>query len=452
MATDDYFMRLAIDEARKSVPEDGRTHPKVGVVVVKDGKVLTTSHRGERPGDHAEYLALEHKLGGETLVGATVYTTLEPCTTRNHPKVPCAKRLADRKVARVVIGMLDPNPAITGRGLLLLRDANIIIDLFPYERMAEVEELNRDFRRFFAEAQHFHGAFRPVGMRRLSGATRFYKQSAQLVRRWWVTWVGASKPDFVADGLQLVALLGLLWGVVELFGLNLTSQVLGVFGFSAFSVDARPVLLTCLVIIYLRRFFYPFLRRPTEWDVEYRKRKLNLTAALQSATGCVQVELTNARIRNIERNALTAIKSYLEFTVLDRSARNFSVNLLVKHPHMQGNLVCIRRTDPSRGVPTVYDESRMRKVLRTLESGETYYDGDYLRGEKPYRMVWHIPLPSQHFSEGKCVGLVCVDSTKAKHLNLVDERRSLLINLSPYLSLLEFAVAMRFEHRIWDKL
>jgi hypothetical protein len=43
------YERLAIDEARKSVPEDERVHPRVGVVVVKDGKILASAHRGEIP-------------------------------------------------------------------------------------------------------------------------------------------------------------------------------------------------------------------------------------------------------------------------------------------------------------------------------------------------------------------------------------------------------------------
>lgn len=110
------FARLAIEEARHSVPEDGRVHPKVGVVVVKDGRVLATAHRGEFPQCHAEFVALEKKLPEISLAGSTVYTTLEPCTSRNHPKVPCATRLAERKVARVVIGMLDPDDLISGRG------------------------------------------------------------------------------------------------------------------------------------------------------------------------------------------------------------------------------------------------------------------------------------------------------------------------------------------------
>jgi pyrimidine deaminase RibD-like protein len=146
--TDDRkFAQLALEEARKSIPEDGRVHPKVGVVVVKDERILATAHRGEIPKSHAEFIALEKKLADVSISGSTVYTTLEPCTSRNHPKIPCANRLADRRVARVMIGMLDPDNKISGRGQRTLRKAGITTVLFPEDLMAEVEELNRDFVR-----------------------------------------------------------------------------------------------------------------------------------------------------------------------------------------------------------------------------------------------------------------------------------------------------------------
>jgi pyrimidine deaminase RibD-like protein len=141
------FAQLAIDEARSSVPEDGRVHPRVGAVVVKNGEILARAHRGEIPGCHAEYIVLDRKLPDLALAGATVYTTLEPCIARNPPKMPCATRLVERRVARVVIGMLDPNPDITGRGQRELRRAGITTDLFPPDLMAEVEEMNREFTR-----------------------------------------------------------------------------------------------------------------------------------------------------------------------------------------------------------------------------------------------------------------------------------------------------------------
>lgn len=145
---DTTYMRLAIAEAAKCVAEDSRPHPKVGVVVVREANVLATAFRGETgDGQHAEYGALEKKLKTQSLAGTTVYTTLEPCTTRNHPKHPCAEWLIERKVGRVVIGMLDPDQRICGRGLRRLREANIETDLFPSPLMSQVEEQNREFAR-----------------------------------------------------------------------------------------------------------------------------------------------------------------------------------------------------------------------------------------------------------------------------------------------------------------
>src|SRR5258708_837204 len=143
---DRMFIQQAITLAQKCVSEPGRQSPKVGAVVAKDGRLIGSAYRGQiEPGEHAEFAVLDKLLKDEIVAGATVYTTLEPCTTRNHPKVPCAQRLIERRVARVVIGMLDPDTRITGRGQRTLRAANIITDLFPHDLMAEVEELNREF-------------------------------------------------------------------------------------------------------------------------------------------------------------------------------------------------------------------------------------------------------------------------------------------------------------------
>jgi pyrimidine deaminase RibD-like protein len=147
------FMETAIEEARKCKAEDGRVHPKVGVVVVKDGIVLAKAYRGELgEGDHAEYTALEKKLPDAAIAGATVYTTLEPCTSRNHPKISCAGRLIERRVKRVVIGMPDPNPTVHGEGWARLQEANIVVDGFDSDLKAQIEEMNREFIRYHKNA------------------------------------------------------------------------------------------------------------------------------------------------------------------------------------------------------------------------------------------------------------------------------------------------------------
>lgn len=138
----------SIDESRKSKREDTKVHPFVGVAVVKDNEIIATAYRGEiDSGEHAEFTVLEKKLQSEQLTGSIVFTTLEPCTTRNHPKLPCVERIIERKVKKVWIGILDPNKKITGKGVERLREANIEVAFYPGEFTPIIEELNRDFIR-----------------------------------------------------------------------------------------------------------------------------------------------------------------------------------------------------------------------------------------------------------------------------------------------------------------
>jgi hypothetical protein len=269
--------------------------------------------------------------------------------------------------------------------------------------------------------------------------TKLYRRSTILIRRTWEDISGSSKRAFITDLVRLCSLIA-LGGITY-----------RVFTTRPFGLVDEVVFFGSVLGLYGSLVIYPLAKKSrSKWDVEYRLRKLALTAALDAATASVQDSLTNARIRNIEETALFLIKSYLEFTVSDSSGNNFTVNLLVKHPNVDDNLVCIQRSSRSRETPHVYPEKEMIRPKKSLETGEVYYDGNYSNPAKEYKMIWHVPIPSPHFTKAKFIGLLCVDSRKQSHLDLNDDRKALLINLSPYVSLLAYALSLRHRFNKWE--
>jgi pyrimidine deaminase RibD-like protein len=143
--TDRELMEQAIAELEKCTPADPEQIPKVGAVIAIDGKVIASTHRGEH--DHAEKRALEQIDPARDLSEATVYTTLEPCTRRVRRKEgeSCTDRLVRKQVKKVMIGILDPNQGVCGKGVLELQAAKIEVELFPHDLAQRIRQLNDKF-------------------------------------------------------------------------------------------------------------------------------------------------------------------------------------------------------------------------------------------------------------------------------------------------------------------
>jgi len=133
------YMRMALELAKNGVRETS-PNPLVGCVIVKNGSVIGKGWHHKYGSDHAEVDAVKNAT--ESIEGATVYVTLEPCS--HYGKTPpCAAMLAEHKPKEVVVAMGDPNPKVNGKGIEMLRAAGISVRMPLLE--AEARELNRGF-------------------------------------------------------------------------------------------------------------------------------------------------------------------------------------------------------------------------------------------------------------------------------------------------------------------
>lgn len=131
------YMKRALSLAKKA---EGMTapNPLVGAVLVKSAKIISEGFH-ERPGlPHAEAIVLER--AGPDAKGSTLYVNLEPCCHFDKRTPPCAQAIIKAGVKRVVIGMIDPNPKVSGRGIELIKKAGIKVQIGLLEE--EAKKLN----------------------------------------------------------------------------------------------------------------------------------------------------------------------------------------------------------------------------------------------------------------------------------------------------------------------
>lgn len=146
---DKKFMRRALTLARKGV---GKTapNPAVGCVIVRDGRVVGEGWHTKAGTPHAEIHALAQ--AGRLAQGADLYVTLEPCN--HHGKTPpCTEAILQAGIKRVVAGMVDPNPIVSGTGIERLRSAGVQVEVGLLE--PECRELNKGFIKYVTTAMPY---------------------------------------------------------------------------------------------------------------------------------------------------------------------------------------------------------------------------------------------------------------------------------------------------------
>lgn len=138
---DEKHMHAALLEARRGLGQTS-PNPAVGAVIVRGGKVIARGFHRRAGMPHAEIEAIRALEKPELARGATIYVTLEPCSTHGRTP-PCVEAIVRAGFRRVVIGAIDPNPAHAGRGVDLLKAAGIAVTAGILE--AECRELNAAF-------------------------------------------------------------------------------------------------------------------------------------------------------------------------------------------------------------------------------------------------------------------------------------------------------------------
>ena len=141
------FLHQAFELAAKSIYLTA-PNPRVGCVIAHaDGTLCGTGHTQAAGQAHAEVMALRDAAAkGLSVKGATAYATLEPCSHFGRTP-PCCNALIEAGIGKVVVAILDPNPLVAGRGVRMLRDAGIAVQVLPPdspEAMAS-RELNIGF-------------------------------------------------------------------------------------------------------------------------------------------------------------------------------------------------------------------------------------------------------------------------------------------------------------------
>src|SRR6266511_1470509 len=121
---DEEFMRAALNEAKKALGQTS-PNPAVGAVLVVDNRIVAKGHHREAGCEHAEVECLRN-FAPPVPARATLYVTLEPCSTEGRT-APCTDAILQAGIRNVVVGAIDVNPRHSGKGIVQLRNAGVSV-------------------------------------------------------------------------------------------------------------------------------------------------------------------------------------------------------------------------------------------------------------------------------------------------------------------------------------
>jgi diaminohydroxyphosphoribosylaminopyrimidine deaminase / 5-amino-6-(5-phosphoribosylamino)uracil reductase len=127
-------------------------NPMVGCVIVNEGRIIGEGFHQEYGGPHAEVHAINSVKDKEQLKQSTVYVSLEPCAHFGKTP-PCADLLVKQTVKKVIISNVDPNPLVAGKGIGLLKNAGIEVELGLLEQ--DGADLNKRFFKYILEKRPY---------------------------------------------------------------------------------------------------------------------------------------------------------------------------------------------------------------------------------------------------------------------------------------------------------
>lgn len=150
MNDDELYMMRALRLAAKAINMTS-PNPMVGAVIIKDGKIIAEDFHRKQGTPHAEALAIEKAKGKSK--GSVLYVNLEPCCHTDKKTPPCTVAIIKSGIRKVVIGMMDPNPKVSGKGILELQKAGLEVRSGILREKAE--RLNETYIKYITTGMPF---------------------------------------------------------------------------------------------------------------------------------------------------------------------------------------------------------------------------------------------------------------------------------------------------------